>query len=37
VSYGYNHGESVQGLGADAVVSRIDAIDLGAFGLAPHG
>jgi phosphoglycolate phosphatase len=36
VSYGYNHGESVQGLGADAVVSRIDAIDLGAFGIAPH-
>jgi phosphoglycolate phosphatase len=37
VSYGYNHGESVHGLGADAVVSRIDAIDLGAFGIAPHG
>jgi phosphoglycolate phosphatase len=36
VSYGYNHGESVHGLGADAVVSRIDAIDLGAFGIAPH-
>ena len=37
VSYGYNHGESVHGLGADAVVSRIDAIDLGAFGGASHG
>ena len=37
VSYGYNHGESVHGLGADVVVSRIDAIDLGAFGPAPRG
>jgi len=37
VSYGYNHGEPVHGLGADAVVARLDAIDLGAFGPAPRG
>ena len=37
MSYGYNHGESVHGLGADAVVSRIDAIDLGAFRITPRG
>jgi phosphoglycolate phosphatase len=37
VSYGYNHGEPVHGLGADAVVASLDAIDLGAFGPAPRG
>jgi phosphoglycolate phosphatase len=26
VSYGYNHGEPVQGAGADAVIDRIDAL-----------
>ena len=31
VSYGYNHGEPVAGLGADAVVDRLDRIDLAAF------
>ena len=31
VSYGYNHGESVAGLGADAVVDRLDCIDLAAL------
>jgi phosphoglycolate phosphatase len=34
VSYGYNHGQAVQGLGADAVVDRTDAIDLDAFNAA---
>lgn len=28
VRYGYNHGESVAGLGADAVVDRLDQIDI---------
>jgi phosphoglycolate phosphatase len=37
VSYGYNHGESVHGLGADAVVDRIDAIDLDALNAAQAG
>ena len=37
VSYGYNHGEPVHGLGADAVVDRIDAIDLEAFNAAKAG
>ncbi len=37
VNYGYNHGEPVDGLGADAVVARLDAIDLDAFGPAPSG
>jgi phosphoglycolate phosphatase len=37
VSYGYNHGESVHGLGADAVVDRIDAIDLEALNAAQAG
>ena len=41
VNYGYNHGEPVDGLGADAVVARLDAIDLSAFssplGSAPTG
>ena len=32
VSYGYNHGEPVAGLGADAVVDRLDQIDLAALG-----
>ena len=32
MSYGYNHGEPVDGLGADAVLARLDAIDLDAFG-----
>ena len=31
MSYGYNHGEPVDGLGADAVLARLDAIDLDAF------
>ena len=31
VSYGYNHGEPVARVGADALVDRIDAIDLDAF------
>ena len=35
VSYGYNHGESVDGLGADAVVDRLDCIDLAALGARP--
>jgi phosphoglycolate phosphatase len=26
VSYGYNHGEPVQAVGADAVVDRLDAL-----------
>lgn len=29
VSYGYNHGEPVSAAGADAVIDRIDALDLG--------
>ena len=29
---GYNHGEPVENVGADALVDRIDAIELGAFG-----
>ena len=37
VSYGYNHGEPVHGLGADAVVARLDEIDLNAFGATPLG
>lgn len=37
VSYGYNHGEAVHGLGADGVVDRIDAIDLEAFNAAKAG
>ena len=37
VSDGYKHGEPVHGLGADAVVARLDAIDLGALGPAPPG
>ncbi len=39
VSYGYNHGEPVQGVGADAIVERIDAIDLDSFnaGLQARG
>ena len=37
VSYGYNHGEPVDGLGADAVLARLDAIDLDAFGAPPLG
>ena len=37
VNYGYNHGEPVHGLGADAVVARLDAIDLGAFGPVLRG
>ena len=37
VSYGYNHGESVQGIGADAVIDRIDAIDLNRFSAARSG
>ena len=31
VRYGYNHGEPVAGLGADAVVDRLDHIDLAAW------
>jgi phosphoglycolate phosphatase len=31
VSYGYNHGEPVRSVDADAFVDRIDAIDLAAF------
>ena len=34
VRYGYNHGEPVERAGADALVDRIDAIDLGAIGAA---
>jgi len=37
VSYGYNHGEPVHGLGADAVVARLDEIDLDAVGPAQRG
>ena len=37
VSYGYNHGEPVAGMGADAVIDRIDAIDLDRFSAAPSG
>ena len=36
VSYGYNHGEPVAGIGADAIIDRIDAIDLDRFSAAPH-
>ena len=32
VSYGYNHGEPVAGLGADVVIDRLDHIDLAALG-----
>jgi phosphoglycolate phosphatase len=32
VSYGYNHGEPVNRVGADAVIDRLDAIDLAALG-----
>ena len=35
VSYGYNHGEPVAGLGADVVVDRLDRIDLAALGARP--
>ena len=35
VSYGYNHGEPVANIGADAVVDRIDAIDLNVFSPRP--
>ena len=31
VRYGYNHGEPVEGLDADALVDRLDQIDLAAF------
>ena len=37
MSYGYNHGEPVDELGADAVLARLDAIDLHAFGATPLG
>lgn len=32
VSYGYNHGEPVAAAGADAVIHRIDALDLARLG-----
>ena len=35
VSYGYNHGQPVAGLGADVVVDRLDRIDLAALGARP--
>ena len=35
VSYGYNHGEPVAGLGANVVVDRLDRIDLAALGARP--
>jgi phosphoglycolate phosphatase len=37
VSYGYNHGEPIEGADADAWVDRIDAIDLAVFGRGPAG
>lgn len=36
VSYGYNHGEAVEQVDADAVVDRIDAVDLDAFNAGPQ-
>ena len=33
VRYGYNHGESIELAGADALVDRLDQIDLDAWGL----
>ncbi len=36
VSYGYNHGEPVSRAGADAVVDRLDAIELAAFDAGVH-
>jgi hypothetical protein len=34
VSYGYNHGEPIEGVNADAFVDRLDQIDLGLAALA---
>jgi phosphoglycolate phosphatase len=36
VSYGYNHGEPVVDAGADAVVDRLDGIELGRFDAGAH-
>ena len=35
VSYGYNHGRPVSEVGADAVIDRLDQLDLGRWAAAP--
>ena len=35
VSYGYNHGQSVNGVGADAVIDRLDHLDLTRWSAPP--